>query len=456
MLYSFLKFLVGIAVRVFFRSVEWKNEEKIPKGKVPLLFVANHPGTFMDPIVIASHIKQEVFFLAKAEVFRSKFAAWILPKFNVIPVYRKQDDATLMHKNDETFVRCYDHLSKRGCILIFPEGISLVERKLRKIKTGAARITLGAEANNDFKLGVKIVPIGINYSHTIQFQSNLFMNVGEPIEVGSYENAYKQDQFAAAEDLTDKIRERLEELIIAVKDDEIERLVKQIEIIYKAKILEERGVSVRDAAQDYDVTKRIADAVKHFSDTDPQRVTTIKSEVENYMSTLERLRISDKWLDSISKGGSILAGSLSTFLYLILGFPLYLFGLLTNYLPYKIPYFFARKMTDRPEFYAAIIMAIGIFTFIIFYSLQIYFVQHLFHNALLTLGCFILLPISGFFAYKYWKRFVNVKGKIVVVTLFMKRSAIISSLVNQRDNILKELQKGRTDYNKIYPPNIIQ
>ena len=40
-----------------------------------------------------------------------------------------------MNKNEETFIKCYEHLENGGAILMFPEGISITERKLKPIKT---------------------------------------------------------------------------------------------------------------------------------------------------------------------------------------------------------------------------------------------------------------------------------------------------------------------------------
>ena len=45
-------------------------------------------------------------------------------------------------------LKAYNILEKNGAFLIFPEGISVAERKLNKIKTGAARIGFGAMVNN--------------------------------------------------------------------------------------------------------------------------------------------------------------------------------------------------------------------------------------------------------------------------------------------------------------------
>lgn len=180
MLYSLLKVLMRITVRVFFRNVTVRNMELIPKSG-PLLVLANHPSTFMDPILIASMLKRKVYFLAKGELFKGSFLTWLFSRLNMIPVYRKQDDPSQMNKNKDTFVKCFEHLEKGGAILMFPEGTSITERKLRPIKTGAARIVLGAEARNDFKLGIQIFNIGLNGAtatrwkcHALEIARHLF------------------------------------------------------------------------------------------------------------------------------------------------------------------------------------------------------------------------------------------------------------------------------------------
>ena len=155
MLYSFLKIVLQITVRMFFRSITIRNKELIP-AKGPIMVLVNHPSTFMDPIVVGTILNRKVFFLGKGILFKNKFARWFLPKLNVIPIYRQHDDPTEMGKNKEIFIRCFEHLEKGGALMMFPEGTSFTERKLRPIKTGAARIALGAEALNHFELGLQI------------------------------------------------------------------------------------------------------------------------------------------------------------------------------------------------------------------------------------------------------------------------------------------------------------
>lgn len=244
-----------MTVNVFFRSITIRNRELIP-AKGPLMLLANHPSTFMDPIVIATMLNRKVFFLAKGELFKSGFAKWLLPKFNMIPVYRKQDDPNQMSKNQDTFKKCFEHLENDGVILMFPEGISITERKLRPIKTGAARIVLGAEARNDFQLGVHVVTVGLNYDNPHKFNRDLFINIDTPIKAIDYKTQYAADDFKAAENLTEEIRTKLEKLVIAIEDEKADTLVKDIETLYMYKLSKELSISKDDKLSGFNLTKK--------------------------------------------------------------------------------------------------------------------------------------------------------------------------------------------------------
>ena len=83
------------------------------------------------------------------DVTRKRFWAWLFPLLNLIPVFRTRETPELMHKNKFMFSHCFNHLADSGSILIFPEGFSVTERRMRKLKAGAARIALGVEDENN-------------------------------------------------------------------------------------------------------------------------------------------------------------------------------------------------------------------------------------------------------------------------------------------------------------------
>ncbi len=440
-----LKFLLRISTKMYFRNLEVKGLEYISPTR-PILLVANHPSTFMDPVVIATTIQRRIYFLAKAEVFKSSFSKWILPKLNLIPIYRAQDDPTLLNKNKETFAESFEHLEKGGAILIFPEGISLTERKLKKIKTGAARIALGAEAACDFKLGVQIITVGLNYSDPHRFQSDLFINIDAPIQVTQYKERHRLNEFQAVNDLTDEIRLHLEKQVVAIENVTVDKLVKNIEIIYKSQLIKDLGYSTKIKEHDFLVTRAISERVHYFYELEPARVERIRNNIDMYFTALDRIQLKDKFLKRFPANGSMFVNSIGSFLYMTIGIPIFIFGFANNYLPYKIPGWITHKISKLPEYAGAFSMSLGTLTFLIFYGLQLWLMQHYFHIVWLTLVYLLVLPLTGLYAFFYWKRFTNIRGRWMIFSLLYKKTKLVTSLIMMRQGIIDELEKGRKEY----------
>lgn len=448
MIYSFLKILMRISLRFFFRNLQVKGLENIPENG-PLLIVSNHPNTVLDPIIIACFIQRKIYFLAAAKFFKSAAAKWILPKFNMIPVYRTQDDPSQLKNNDEVFSKCFEHLNNTGTILIFPEGVSLTNRQLKKIKTGTARIAFGAAAQNDFQMDLKIVSIGLNYSDPHQFRSDVFINIDEPIFINDYKKSYQEDAFATVNQLTDKIRERLENQIVAIEDAAIDELVKKIETIYKSQLLKDLGYTPKIKEHDFIVTKAINEEVHFYYHHQPQRLQQFKKEIDEYFAILDRLELNDRTLKKFPGKGSILWDTLKGIFYMVIGLPIFIFGWINNFLPYKLPGVITKKIGASSDFDGALYLLTGTLMFLFFYGIQIALMQHYLHNVLLTFSYALALPATGFFAYFYWKRYNNMRGRWTVFSLFYRKTTLITSILNRRQHIIDELEKGRKEYGEM-------
>ncbi len=167
--YILLQKFVSFWVHRFFRDVE--IHYVCPAQQGPVLFAANHPNNLIDTILVGYAIKRKVHFLATAQLFKNKILSLFLHNVGIIPVYRKQDDPSHSEKNIATFQECFQVLKNGGAIGIYPEGITHTEMRVKQIKTGAARIAL--EAEDDFHPGIKLVPIGLNYSIRKSFRSEV-------------------------------------------------------------------------------------------------------------------------------------------------------------------------------------------------------------------------------------------------------------------------------------------
>jgi glycerol-3-phosphate O-acyltransferase / dihydroxyacetone phosphate acyltransferase len=85
--------------------------------------------------------------IAKAPLFRHPLVGPILRLVGAIPVHRRQEGlaATEPARNALMFARAIETLRGGAGILIFPEGMSQPEPTLMPLRTGVARLVLGAE-----------------------------------------------------------------------------------------------------------------------------------------------------------------------------------------------------------------------------------------------------------------------------------------------------------------------
>ncbi|GAB3534603.1 hypothetical protein GCM10027443_22020 [Pontibacter brevis] len=445
MLYTILKLFYKAGLWVFFRRFEVRNRSLVPENG-PLLVVSNHPNTFMDPIVTASLLRQPVHFIAKSTVFGSGLQNWMLRQMHLIPIHRREDNPDQPVSNDEAFAASFKALQQQKTLLIFPEGNSFNQRRLRKIKTGTARIALGAEADVNYNLlGIKILPVGLNYAAPTRFRSNVFVNIGEPITVADYAAAYQQDGQTAVLTLTEEIRQRLERLIIHTPTDEEDELARQIEAIYKEHLATAAPPDVSAPEHDFLLTKTILKSIEYFSQTAPVRVVALKQKLNNYMLQLKRLRLQDALMGKRSK--TILRQSLLNLFYLIAGLPVHLYGVLHNYIPYIVPSKVARAVTKEEEWYAPIMLTVGIFTFPLFYLLAGRLVIDLLDLTLPWALLYILsLPLSGFFALHYWSTLQHTQEHLLLLRLFARRQDLVSVLRQQRQEIIAELETAKQEY----------
>ena len=290
MLYRIFKALFYLTTKAYFRSIYVQGKELLPDEKTPVIFVANHPSSFMDPILLAVQINRPIHFLARGDVFKNKFARYIFDALHMIPIYKADLSPGQIHKNEQVFEKCHDHLGKNKTILIFPEGSSKTERRLRPIKTGTARIAFGTEEKHDFNLGLTIVPIGLNYSDPHYFKNDVFVNFGEPIKVSDYKNAFIEDSRAAATQLTERLKTELEKRIVIIEDEQLEKLIEQIELLYRSKLRDENKPEEK-GTQDFYLSQDIVKAVEFYAKNEPRIVTNFEQKITNYFNQLKDLKL---------------------------------------------------------------------------------------------------------------------------------------------------------------------
>jgi len=450
--YTIMKPVVQLTLRVFFRKLEIRHHNRL-ESDGPLLIASNHPNTLMDPLVVAANRHQPIAFLAKSTFFKNPVLRAIMESGNCIPVYRRQDAESgsgamtaseLSARNEAAFSRCYDHFDRGGTVMIFPEGTSVSERRLRPLKTGAARIALGAEARHDFKLGLRILPVGINYFDPTHFRSDVFVNPARLIAVADYADRYRQDPDAAADALTEEIRHRLGQRLVITRDAAEDALVRNLEATFGDHLNPDDDPNT--LYDNFLLSRTLLQAVAFFEKHDPTRLDAVRAQLPVYLANLQRQGLTDEALEPQQPRASRVGRAVRTTLKLAVGLPVYLYGVVNNYVPYILPSVIARRATQDLEFIAPLMMTVGIFTFSLCYAGQAALVYHFTQNGWWTLAYLLSLPLTGFYALSYWNNLKNRLQRLRAAQLFRQQPAAAELLMQQRTAILQLLNEASTEY----------
>src|SRR5213596_99911 len=213
----------------FFKSVDVRHPERVPDAG-PVLLCINHPNNFIDSLLGGAAVGRKVHYLATAGLFRRRLVARFLRACGAISVYRRQDDPrtcrrpptvgagladpATTEKNADTFAACAAALAEGRVIAIYPEGTTHAEARVQRIKTGAARIALGYEAERPGTL--KLIPIGLSFEARKSFNARVLVSFGEPFTVTPYLPAYREDPVKAVEALTTAIQWAMEAQVVHV------------------------------------------------------------------------------------------------------------------------------------------------------------------------------------------------------------------------------------------------
>lgn len=443
MLYRFLKFIIGYAVELYFKEVQLRNEDRVPPSG-PVIFLPNHRSAFMDPIVVAVFLNRKVHFLARGESFKNPVMANILGKLNVIPIYRKEYSPDEIHKNDEIFKLCFGLLEQQGALVIFPEGASQTKPVLLPLKTGAARIALGAEAKNDFKLGVTLVPVGINYTNPHHFQGKLFLNFGQSMVAADYKSQYENDPIEASHSLTKHIEEELKRRIVVVDESRWYDLTDKVEQIVHSDInrfIENKNL---EHSEWYMARKDIAGAIDYFRKEKQEILEGIELRVKQYFSIIDILNLNEESLNPLGKKQKSRWKFLQP-IYFGFGFPLFLIGFVLHFLPFYLTNFLSRLVVKRSDFIGSITLVIGLLLFSINGFLFTCWVYKLTNLITAVIFFFLLAPL-GLFSFRYLAKLKARWNQLQLWLSGNRKKILIKKLAEDKEELLKIFKSAHDDY----------
>jgi 1-acyl-sn-glycerol-3-phosphate acyltransferase len=195
----------------------------------PVLLVANHPNEAFDPLLVAAAVDRPVRFLAKAPLFSVPLVGAVLRAAGCLPIYRPSDDPSLTARNTATFAAVTAALGDGAAVALFPEGTSHDAPALAPLKTGAARIALGAAAGG---VPLSIVPVGLVLADRDRARSEALAVLGAPLAWDDLRGTGASAE--AVRDLTGRITAALEAVTLNLDAWADEPLVVTAEAVHAA------------------------------------------------------------------------------------------------------------------------------------------------------------------------------------------------------------------------------
>lgn len=177
-MYRVLRASVRAALHLYCGRILVDVRSAPPAGAV-LLLASNHPNSFFDALVIATHLPHRMRFLARGDAFRDPRAAKVLRALFMIPIYRMSEGRTELKRTAASFHQAQEDLEHGGSVLVFSEGLSLNEPGLRPLGKGTARIIYRAWQSG---ADVQVLPVWLRYDTFRQPFMEVSIGTGEAID----------------------------------------------------------------------------------------------------------------------------------------------------------------------------------------------------------------------------------------------------------------------------------
>ncbi len=188
---------------LFFGQIRVTGQKNIPTTG-PVILAPTHRARW-DALVVPyatadCMTEQDLRFMVSIDECQG-LQGWFVRRLGGFPVNSK-------HPSIQTLRHGVELLQQKKALVIFPEGNIYRDGQVHQLKPGIARLALSAESSHS-GLGVKIIPIGINYSQPYpNWGTDVSIHIGSAITVTDYTSGcVKQDAKSITSDLAKALQQ---------------------------------------------------------------------------------------------------------------------------------------------------------------------------------------------------------------------------------------------------------
>lgn len=426
-----VRWLIRIRHLFFYGTTKIIGRENIPE-KGPVIVAFNHPNSGIDLHQIGVQYPRMHYCITSTQIFKTPISKRIVRTcFNFIPFELDRDAEQRALINAESFFRCRQILERGRIVYIAPEGVSEVGRRLQPLKPGAMYIALNAAQKQQFKLDLKVVPVGINYEAPYDFRSKVLIRVGEPISISDYAEVYRNEPARTTRNLTRLLEKRMRSLILDTQDEREDQLLKGLEEMLQNEVR-------LDPEEEQFRSRKVLAGLQLWRAEQPKEWSQFEKRTTEYMHALKKVGISDH---SVARTrASYLGGRI---LLAIAGLPLFVYGWFNNFLP---AWFSARLR--HPAFTHRVYAAFhtinnGQLFFPVFYFLQFALLYMFLPVSYKHLAWFYLLSLApaGLAAWHLKKGYETLISEVRFTLLQRRKPVKGNALIEKRRKLMTTLQQ---------------
>lgn len=390
-------FLIGIPYKYYYSKYEVAGWEQVPTDK-PVIFAISHRNAFMDSLAFVNCKGTQVWQLARGDAFNNPMMKKLFIFFHMLPLWRERDGVDTKNMNQPTFEACADILYNNGMVGIYPEGNCINEEHIRPLKKGICRIAFLAAEKYQFQPDIHIIPVGVMYSGAEKFKHTQLLNFGKPILLKEYYEQYRSAPAQTINILKDDIEKAMKETATHVPHGTFHHDIVELSKMHARETLLNNNIPVTPL-NSFNEEKVISAKLDAYQHSDHEGMKRLVQNLHNYKRIRNQHNLKENTFD---KSRSHTFSMVFMALYFLLMFPVYIYGAIINYLPYKFPQQFVEKKIKQKIFWSSAKYVISLFLFPIYYLILFIITWTVLGSIVSGLIFLFSFPISGNIAYYYY------------------------------------------------------
>ena len=441
--YRLVRGIARLLLWLFYRRIEVVGRDRIPLTG-PLIVTPNHHNALVDAMLIVATFSRPIRALAKSTLFRHPLIAPFLWLTGSVPVYRRAEAGDDPRRNDEMFGAVVGALRAGEAVLIFPEGRSQPQPTVLPLRTGVARIALGTEETDTqagARAGVTILPVGLAYHEPGIFRSaSVVVKIGQPLPSADALTLARREPARAVRLLTDRLHEAIRAQMVEAEDQHTLDLLVALEHAWWEEAAR-RGepAGPPDPGRSLAWRQQVARGAAALAVTEPDRVRDVRRRLEEYRARLDEVGITGEQLGRPYTVKLVTRYVGENLLWLALGLPLALWGIVCHALPYWLTGVAAGLIPSTPEEEATDKMAAGVVLYPLLWIGEGWGVWRLAGFRALVVFAVLLVP-SGLLALAWRERLGEVARQARAFFRFLGDRDLHRALMRERQALVEEVR----------------